>query len=158
METLGSEQLADLAAYLRQRDFPVGAAQVLAAQKLLWRLAEQGISKPADELGPWLGPLFATSASEFYQFASLYKHWQTDLPNPDPKKPPSFAHLSLLLWCCSAALVVVATAGTWYYVRPDRQALSGNAQQAPGTTSLQPAPVAPSFVNMMGILLDTDNR
>src|SRR5581483_6777032 len=37
-------------------------------------------------------------------------------------------------------------------------ALSGNAQQAPGTTSLQPAPVAPSFVNMMGILLDTDNR
>ena len=36
--TLGSEDLVGLADYLRQKDFAVGAAELLAAQRLLWRL------------------------------------------------------------------------------------------------------------------------
>jgi len=94
---LGSQELADLAVYLRQQSFPVGATQVEAAQRLLWRMAEQGVSKPAAELRPWLGPIFATNARDLDRFADLYAQWQLSTCIQAPPPPPKHKW-KLLCW------------------------------------------------------------
>lgn len=110
---LGSEELAGLAAYLRNQNFAVGAAQLVAAQRLLWRMAERGISNPAAEMGSWLGPIFATNPRDLERFAVLYDQWQTVRPTPPPRPPPK-RHW-FLIWFVSSVLLAALAAGWWLY-------------------------------------------
>lgn len=108
--TLGSEELAELAVFLRCRDFPTSTAQLLAARRLLWRMADLGISKPGDELVPWLAPIFATSELELKRFADLYRQFRAvSKANHTPsRRSPRW------IWLASVAVVIAAIAGIFW--------------------------------------------
>jgi O-acetyl-ADP-ribose deacetylase (regulator of RNase III) len=154
--TLGSEDLVGLADYLRQKDFAVGAAELLAAQRLLWRLAEQGVAKPAAELAPWLAPIFATTPREQDAFADLYRDWRVG-PEPAPPSPPKTRRRPIGS-VAAILLAVLAGTGWWVYnhrvipgetliVRPP-----GQPTGPPGVVIPQPPP-DPTIATVTGTLL-----
>jgi outer membrane protein OmpA-like peptidoglycan-associated protein len=75
MQTLGSQQLARLAAYLREHRFPVTAGQLLQTQLLLRRMAQQDAAVAPSDLASWLGPILATTPEESSRFTALFDDW-----------------------------------------------------------------------------------
>jgi hypothetical protein len=167
--TLGSEELAELGVYLRSRDFSVGAAQVLAAQRLLWRMAQEGISKPAADLAPWLGPVFATSDRDLDRFTGLYEEWQTELPAqpPPPSPPPDRKIRWLLVWSAVAGLIIALAAGGWWMQhRPvkvpkdgdSKRSTIGKNQDGKKSPNVILPPPTPTTVTATGVLRGSDGK
>jgi O-acetyl-ADP-ribose deacetylase (regulator of RNase III) len=155
---LGSEELTELASHLRRQNFSVGSAQVLSAQRLLWRMAQEGIAKPAAELAPWLAPVFATNARDLERFAVLYKEWQAVTPPPPP--PPANKRRFLALSLIAGSLAIALIVGWWFYGRRVQPVLpAGNAVTGPPSLpDSRPQPAAAGIVTTTGVLRGDDGK
>jgi hypothetical protein len=155
-ETLGSQELTELAAFLRAHNFAVGTAQLLAAQRLLWRMAEQGTTKSVPELAPWLGPIFATNPHDSERFAELYVRWQSPPPQPEPPDPKSRRLVSLAAALIIAALMI----GLYIYHHYPSQSTKnqGTPVQPPSAVPSREPTGSAGNVTAEGLLRGSDGK